>query len=168
VLPGPAARPEPESSSQVEEQPDRESDLAAGFSPKQDLPKSTLGKHAIPGWVYTVAASVFVFFVLLSIVVFLLPTSQSVLRVEINDPSIDVVITSNNSQIKGADQTKLIKVKPDVEQSLKITHGKSTFETESFMVGKGDTDIIKVQLIDGQVVVLRDGQEIRLKSGNRP
>ena len=91
-------------------------------------------------------------------VVFFLPTRHGIIRIEITDPEIEVVFNKNGTTIKGK-RTKDIRVEPG-EHLLEITRGDFRFKTNRFVLERGKTMIVKVELIQGALRVTRDGKVI--------
>src|SRR5262249_7271147 len=70
-------------------------------------------------------------------VVLLLPTKNGVLRIEINDPTIEATVGANGMTIKGAGKEDL-QLEPG-EKTVKIKRGDLEFETDQFLLKKGQT-----------------------------
>jgi len=87
--------------------------------------------------------------------VFYFQTPHGTLRVEINDPDIEVKIKGEDIVLTGADP-KPIKLQPG-EHTLIVTRGEFTFETKDFTLKKGETTTVKVELLPGKVQVVSRG-----------
>ena len=99
--------------------------------------------------------------VLLSVIV-LVRTPNGTLRVEILDPNVQMTV-------KGTDLTFEVSDKEPVtlaagEKKLIVTRGDLSFETEVFALRRGEETLVKVELIDGDLIVNSDGQEVGRKS----
>ncbi len=89
-------------------------------------------------------------------VVLLLPTRHGVVRVEINDPTIDVTI-DGESRLHVKDGMSEFEVTPG-RHKLKVQMGDTTFRTDSFEVNRGDEIALRVALLpDAKVRVTRNG-----------
>jgi serine/threonine protein kinase len=96
-------------------------------------------------------------------VIFFLQTPHGTVRVEINDPTIQAVVTGNGAVIKGGEKGQDIVVATG-EHALKITRGDLEFETDKFQVKKGDTVALRVELLPGKVQVVRGDKAIGEKA----
>jgi serine/threonine protein kinase len=94
----------------------------------------------------------------LAAAVFFLQTSHGTLRVEINDPLIEVVVKGNDVVLKQAD-TEEISLAPG-EHALVVTRGDFSFETGNFELKKGETTTVKIDLLPGRVEVVSGGHVI--------
>jgi serine/threonine protein kinase len=91
------------------------------------------------------------------IVVFL-PAGDSTIRVEINDPSIEVTVSGSGYKIKG--KSEEIHLQPG-EHTLHVKTGELEFDTSKFVLGKGDNPLLRVELLPGKVQVVRnDGKRL--------
>jgi len=97
-------------------------------------------------------------------VIFYLQTDHGVVRVEVTDPLIQVTIS---------DET--ITMKHGGEKSLKIRPGKQTlivrkddadfeFETDRFQIRRGDEIAFKVEMLEGEIVVRKNGERFQSKA----
>ncbi len=101
------------------------------------------------------------FLILLSIIV-LVRTPNGTLRVEILDPEVQMTI-------KGTDVTFDVSDKEPVslaagDKKLIVTRGDLSFETEIFALRRGEETLVKVELVDGSLIVSNDGQVVGRKS----
>lgn len=85
------------------------------------------------------------------IVVFL-PAGDGTIRIEINDPSIEVTVSSSGYRIKG--RSEEIHLQPG-EHTLHVKTGELEFDTTKFALGKGENPPLKVELLPGKVQVVR-------------
>jgi serine/threonine protein kinase/formylglycine-generating enzyme required for sulfatase activity/Leucine-rich repeat (LRR) protein len=96
---------------------------------------------------------------LLAAVVFYLQTNNGRIRVEINDPQIEVAIKGTNITFQKADNDTDVKVSPG-EKTLIVQRGDFTFETDKLILKRGDTLTISVTLLAGEVEVKQGDQLI--------
>ncbi|MFO0879484.1 MAG: protein kinase [Gemmataceae bacterium] len=93
-----------------------------------------------------------------------LPTAdgKGVLRVEIEDPEIEAVVSKSGITIRGAERHD-IRIEPG-QQTLKIRRGDMEFETSSFVLKKGETVRLTVRYLDGKLqAVTKEGQVLGSK-----
>ncbi len=94
---------------------------------------------------------------LLGIVIFW-PTPQGTVRIESDDPDVQIVFDQNGPTIKGVD-------KQDItlragEHGFVVKRGDLTFETTKFILKKGATVSLKVELQPGKLQVVQDGRVV--------
>jgi serine/threonine protein kinase/regulation of enolase protein 1 (concanavalin A-like superfamily) len=89
-------------------------------------------------------------------------TPKGTVRVEINDPNTQAAIDKDEFNIKGADKHD-ISLKPG-EHGLRVKRGDLEFETDKFILKKGDTVTLKVELLPGKVQVVQDGKVIGIQN----
>ncbi len=89
-------------------------------------------------------------------IVLLMPTSNGTIRIEVNDPQIKLAIDGGELKIVGAD--KLEYTVAAGPHALKIKHGAKEFETERFVLRKGDTVTLKIELLPELLRVRQDGK----------
>jgi serine/threonine protein kinase len=95
----------------------------------------------------------------LGTVVFFMQTRHGTLRVEVNDDSLLVTLTKDGAVIKGQGEQEL-RLEPG-EHGLRIRRGDDLdFETDRFVLRKGETIRLKVELLRGKVQVVQDGKVI--------
>ncbi len=93
--------------------------------------------------------------VLFAAIILLLPHGNGTIRIEINDPSIEVAVSGDNRyRIKGKDGQ--FEIEPGAH-TLKIMAGGTTFETKEFTVGKGEQVELRVTLLEGVTVQVTKG-----------
>lgn len=157
----------PDSASQVA---DRIQQIEVGLKPiaknSVSIPESpddqpdNQAQRRRPTWGYSAIGIAFAAMVLLTLSsIFYWETPQGTLRIEINDDALAVTLTKNGAIIKGADKTHDILVAPG-DQRLKIQRGDMEFETEKFVLKKGDTVTLKVELLPGKIQVVKGKQII--------
>ena len=87
------------------------------------------------------------------------------IRVEINDPDIEDVLTKTGARIKTTDKQGEMVVSPG-EHKPKIRRGDLEMETDQFIVKKGDAVTVKVEWLAGKLAVAKtDGTVARLEDG---
>ncbi len=85
-------------------------------------------------------------------------TAKGTLVVEIHDDQIEVTAVDGGIRITRQDKSgDPITVKPG-EHKLHVTRGDLEFDTESFVLRRGEKVSLRVVLLDGEVQVLRDGK----------
>ena len=92
---------------------------------------------------------------LLGVIILLLPGKNGTVRIEINDPEIEVTVGESGYTIKGAAEDEI--TLSAGEHLLAVKRGDFEFKTDTFMLNKGETVILKVEYIKG---------EIKVKNGN--
>ena len=92
-------------------------------------------------------------------IVFFVQTNNGTIRVEINDPQIEVAIKGTNITLKQADNGADVKVWPG-EKTLVIERGDFQFETDKLVLKRGDTITVAVTLSAGGVEVKQSGEVI--------
>ena len=119
---------------------------------------------AMPKWLLIgggLAALLLIGFFGAAATVFFLPTADGTLRVEVNDPDIKVQLKGTNITFTQKKQEP-IEIKPG-EKTLVVTRDGFTFETNQFILKKGETTVVKVDLLPGKVRVVSDGHVIGLQ-----
>lgn len=89
---------------------------------------------------------------LLAAIVFFLSTRDGVIRVEINDPNIEVSIKGKEIVLRQTDQDKDIRVSPG-DHTLIVARGGFEFETDKLSIKRGKTVTVRVELLAGQIQV---------------
>lgn len=95
--------------------------------------------------------------VLLTAIVFFVHTKDGQIRVEIDDPEIEVAVKGTDIVLKKADGGTDLRLSPG-DHALIVRRGDLTFETNKLELKKGDRVTVKVELVAG---------EIEVKQGNR-
>ncbi len=98
------------------------------------------------------------FLLVLAAIVFFVQTKDGAIRVEINDPNIEVSIKGTEITLKQADQGKDVKLSPG-EKILVVQRGDFQFETDKLILKKGETITVRVELLAGEVQV-RQGDKL--------
>lgn len=91
-------------------------------------------------------------------------TNHGVVRVEVNDPSLEVSINNETITMKDGDG-KTLTIRPG-EQSLIIRKADADFEfeTDRFQIRRGDEIAFKVEMLQGEIVVRRNGERFHSKA----
>ena len=113
------------------------------------------------------AAAVGVLALLVAAAVFFLQTPNGTIRIEINDDSIEAILTNNGAVIKGADKAHDITVAAG-EQGLTIKRGDMEFETDKFTLMKNEKVVVKVEFLKGQLQVVQNDKVLNEKKMDRP
>lgn len=87
---------------------------------------------------------------LLAAIIFFMRTKDGLIRVEINDPEIEVAIKGTDIVLKQADQGTDVKLSAG-DHTIIVQRGDFTFETDKLVLKRGDTVTVKVELLAGQV-----------------
>ncbi len=104
---------------------------------------------------------------LLAAMVFFFQTPNGTLRVEINDPDIEVTVKGSDIVLKQADKEE-ITLTPG-EHALVVKRGDFSFQTRNFELKKGETTTVKIELLPGKVqVALADGAILGEKATGMP
>ncbi len=91
-------------------------------------------------------------------VVMFLPAGDGTVRIEINDPSIEVTVSESGYKVKG--KTEEVHIKPG-EHTLHVKTGELEFDTQKFVIGKGENPALKVELLPEKVQVVKaDGEKL--------
>ncbi len=125
---------------------------------RQAIPhqKSLKGRSGPPKRLLLIGAAI-VGLLMLASVVFFVKTNHGTLRVEINDPQIEVTVTGTGIVVKdkgGED----VRVTPG-EHTLHIKRGDLEFDTDKFVLKKGETVAVQVALVGRRVRAMR-GKEL--------
>jgi formylglycine-generating enzyme required for sulfatase activity/serine/threonine protein kinase len=95
---------------------------------------------------------------LVAAIVLLWPTPKGTVRIESDDPDVVIVFDKTGPTIKGADKEP-ITLKPG-EHGILIKRGDFAFETDKFVLKKGETVTLKVELLPGKIQLVADGKVI--------
>ncbi len=110
---------------------------------------------------FAIAAGASFFFAALTTaaIYFLWQTPNGIIRIEVSDPDIQVVLDKDGPTIKGVGKQD-IKVTPGAH-GLKIKRGDLDFETEGFVLRKGETITLKIEwLEEGKLQVVQAGKGV--------
>jgi serine/threonine protein kinase/formylglycine-generating enzyme required for sulfatase activity len=94
---------------------------------------------------------------LLGIMIFW-PTPQGTVRIESDDPDVQIVFDQNGPTIKGVDKQDIALRTGD--HGFVVKRGDLTFETTKFVLKKGETISLKVELLGGKLQIVQDGQVV--------
>jgi serine/threonine protein kinase/WD40 repeat protein len=109
------------------------------------------------------AAAAGAILLLIAGVVFFFPTKEGTVRIEINDPEIEVSVKGTSIVLKNADKGKDVTLEPG-EKTLKVTRGDFSFDTDKFQLKNGEKITVKVEMLQGKIHVEQDGTVIADKS----
>lgn len=90
--------------------------------------------------------------VLLAATIFFFATKDGLIRVEINDPQIEVAIQGTDIVLKKGDKGKDVTLSPG-DHTLVVRRGDFTFETNKLVLKKGKNVTVHVELLAGQIEV---------------
>ena len=111
------------------------------------------------GVLTAIAASLAAMF--LAATVFYIQTDRGVVRVEVADESLQVKLDGKTIEMKDGETPISIRAG---EQKLLVRRGDFEFETDTFQLRRGNKVALKVELLDGNVVVLKDGERFGAKT----
>jgi len=86
------------------------------------------------------------------------PTSNGIVRIEIDDPKIEVVFDRDGPTFKGAG-TQEIKLTSG-KHGLHVKRGDLEFHTDKLVLKMGETTTLKVEWLEGKLLALQDGERI--------
>lgn len=118
-----------------------------------------------PGRNVWIGAGVAAAVLLLAGIVFLVRTKDGYIRVEIEDPQIEVAIKGTDIVLKQADQGKDVTLSPG-DHTLVVQRGDFKFETDKFVLKARDKVTVNVELLPGEIKV-RQGKKL-LGQGKLP
>jgi formylglycine-generating enzyme required for sulfatase activity len=96
--------------------------------------------------------------VVLALTLVLWPTPRGTVRIESDDPAVEVVFGKDGPTIKGADKEPI--TLRAGEHGVLIKRGDFTFEADKLVLKKGAALTLKVELLQGKVQVMQDGQVV--------
>jgi hypothetical protein len=85
-------------------------------------------------------------------------TPNGTVRIEVNDPDIEVVIDKDGPTVKGKDRPPI--TLRAGEHQLLVKRGDFQFETDKIILKKGQTVTVKIELLDGKVQVVEGDKVI--------
>lgn len=94
--------------------------------------------------------------VAMTLILVLWPTPHGTVRIESDDPAVEIVFDKDGPTIKGADK-RPITLRAG-EHGVRIQRGDFTFEADKLVLKQGAALTLKVELLRGEVQVLQDGQ----------
>ncbi|MFO0863313.1 MAG: protein kinase [Gemmataceae bacterium] len=101
----------------------------------------------------------FIAFLVAASTIFFMRTPTGTVRVEILDDSIEATLTKNGAVFKGTEKSNPIAVAVG-DHTLKVRHGDLEFETKQFVLRRGDTVHLKVELLPGKIQVVEGDRVI--------
>ena len=144
-------RPEPIGASPPVRAPQREERNDDGVPIARKKRQSRwLQNHVV--WLATGGAALLV---LLAAIVFFVQTNVGTIRIEINDPKIEVAIEGTEIVLKQADQGRDVRLSPG-NHTLVIRRDDLQFETNKLILRRGDAVTVRVELLAGEVQVRQD------------
>ncbi len=120
--------------------------LTPAGSPRQRSPRQRKRTSVLLG---SLAAAL----LLLGAVIFFVQTNRGTLRVEINDPQIEVAVKGSDIVVKDEGEED-IRLKPG-EHTLHVKRGDLEFDTDAITLKKGETIAVKVELSGRRVRAMR-------------
>jgi formylglycine-generating enzyme required for sulfatase activity len=85
-------------------------------------------------------------------------TPQGTVRIESDDPAVEIVFDKTGPTIKGADKEP-IAIRAG-EHGVLVRRGDFTFETEQVLIKKGELVTLKIELLKSKIQVMADGRVI--------
>ena len=90
-------------------------------------------------------------------------TPYGTVRIESDDPNVEIVFDKDGPTIKGADKEP-ISLRAG-EHGILIKRGDFSFEADKFMLKKGQTITLKLEWLPGKVQVVQDGWSVHHEGG---
>jgi serine/threonine protein kinase/formylglycine-generating enzyme required for sulfatase activity len=90
------------------------------------------------------------------------PTPHGLVRLESDDPGVEIVFDKNGPTIKGADKEP-ISLRAGAH-GLLVKRGDFTFETDKLVLKEGETITLKVELVGNKIQLSRDGQVLAARA----
>jgi hypothetical protein len=126
-----------------------------GTSPARQNCKALMSRRWRSGLVAIAGAALAT---VLALSVVLWPTPRGTVRIESDDPAVEVVFGKDGPTIKGADKEP-ISLRAG-EHGVRIQRGDFTFEADKLVLKKGAALTLKVELLQGKVQVMQDGRVV--------
>ncbi len=104
--------------------------------------------------------------VLVAALVLLWPTPKGTVRIESDDPNVEIVFDKTGPTIKGADKEP-ISLRAG-EHGVLIKRGDFTFEADKFLLKKGEAVVLRLELLQGKVEIVQDGQVVASRDVSLP
>ena len=86
------------------------------------------------------------------------PTPYGLVRIESDDPAVDIIFDKDGPTMKGTEKQP-VRLEPG-EHRILIKRGDFRFETDIFVLKKGETITFKLEILKDRMQVVRDGQVI--------
>ena len=104
--------------------------------------------------------------VLVAALVLLWPTPKGTVRIESDDPNVEIVFDKTGPTIKGADKEPI--ALRAGEHGVLIKRGDFTFEADKFLLKKGETVVLRLELLQGKVEIVQDGRVVATRDVSLP
>jgi len=98
--------------------------------------------------------------------ILLWPTPHGTVRIESDDPAVEVVFGKDGPTIRGADKEPI--TLRAGEHGIRIQRGDFTFDADKLVLKKGEALTLKVELLQGKVQVLQDGRVVASQEMSLP
>ena len=119
------------------------------------------GKKRLPlAWL--VAGGVLGLAVVAAAIVLFWPTTNGLVKIESDDPSVEIVFDKSGPIIKGADKEPI--TLRAGEHGILIKRGDFAFEADKFVLKKGETITLKLELLQGKMQIVQDGKVMALSA----
>lgn len=99
-------------------------------------------------------------------IVLLIPAGKGTIRIETNDPAIEVLVREGGATIRNADK-KEIQLTPG-DQSFTIKRGDLEFDTDKFVLKKGEVVTLRIDFLAEEFEAKLDGKRIGGKTIFKP
>ena len=129
--------------------------MAACQSPSAKKPLVQASPKRIRPRAALLTALAMLFVGMTAAVVYYVQTDYGVVRVEVADESLEIKLAGNTITAQNDDQPLTIRAG---SQKLIVRQGRFQFETESFQLRRQGEVVLKVELLAGEFVVLKDGK----------
>ncbi len=93
--------------------------------------------------------------VLVAALVLLWPTPKGIVRIESDDPNVEIVFDKSGPTIKGADKEPI--ALRAGEHGILIKRGDFSFEADKLLIKKGETTTLRIELLGGEMQIKQDG-----------
>jgi serine/threonine protein kinase/ankyrin repeat protein/formylglycine-generating enzyme required for sulfatase activity len=114
------------------------------------------------GWLPLIAIATSFLAMIFAGVVYYIETNHGIVRVEVVDDSLAVEISGQTITVGNGNREPLEIHAGDCV--LKVRRGDFQFETEGFQVRRGEKVAFKVEMLDGEIVVRKDGERFQSKA----
>lgn len=132
------------------------------LSPRPSTKKRKGSRRGTPPLAWLIGGGAALFLLLMGGIVFFAQTAEGTLRVEINDPEIEVTIRGTDIILKDAVNGRDIKLAPG-DKSLVVERGDFRFETDKLILKKGETVTVRVELLEGEIRVSESNRVLGAK-----
>ena len=148
----------------VDTDPQTGMSLQNELRPKSKNKPTSAASGISPPWfrnVWVLMGGAAAAFLILFSVIVLVRTPNGMLRVEILDPEVQMTVKGTNVTFEVSDKEPVSLAAGD--KKLIVTRGDLSFETEVFALKRGEETLVKVELIDGSLIVNSDGEIVGKK-----